>query len=459
MNGENFLRIFGDIDDEYIQQANEDVNLWEMLQEGIIVRAERSRKFAWKTVTISAACIAAAVFGVFVLMLNINKFRTQELNNGHRPSDCIIENSTAWYEDGMFYEDRNSVGESILCYYSKTDDRSAVVCGNPECTHLSKTSPDCGALADSEYTMSRYGFNRVGDKLYYLEMKTLSDKSVGSLDLTVCDIDGKNRKVVASIENTVLPFIRDVRYYDKHVLVSYYVMFEFITDEITGLPEMVNLEKYRFYMQWIDLSTGEIETLVAREEYDGYGNGVRYNDTVYYNYTYHMEPTRGKPLTVETAPKLYGGLYVRDLTTGEETEYENIVLLNLDHFSPETMICYDRENKKLRLFDPESETFTDIADYNPSGFTTDGKDALFAENSDSEYWTCYNFETGELSQIPCYDGELNFSLNSARTVGDTVWLQIFSQDDYFLCNAYVDRDEFFSGNFENIKLIKGVELQ
>ena len=460
MTGEAFLRIFGEIDEEYIQQANEDINLWEKSREGIIVYANNSRRSVWKTVTVSAACIAAAVFGIIVLVLNIGKIKSEPLDPITEESDCIISYSATWYEDGMFYEIINSANESILCYYSKTDDRSAVVCGNPECTHVSKTSPDCGALKDSEYTHARYGYNRVGDKLYYISMETLSDKSTGSLDLVECDVDGKNRKVIASIENTTLPFIRDVRYYEDHVLVSYFEIYEFVPDEVTGQLEMKHLEKYKYYMLWIDLSTGEIETLVTREEYSGYGGGLRYNDTVYYNYAYHIVPSTGEMYTEETAPELYGGFYVRDLTSGKETEYKNIVLMNLDHFSPETMICYDRENKKLCLFYPESGTFSNsIADYNLGGFTTDGKDALFAENTNSEYWTRYNFETGELTQIPCYDGELDFSLNSARTVGDTVWLDYSVADSNFLGHAYIDRDDFFSGKFENIKPIKEVGQQ
>lgn len=461
MSGETILRLFGDIDEEYIQEANEDANLWERSREGIIVNAETSRKYIRRTVIVSVACVAAAVFGVIALFLSIGRLKSEPLDpiTEEKPQDCIISYSTTWYEDGMFYEVSNSAWESVLCYYSKTDDRSAVVCGNPECTHVSKTSPDCGALKDSEYTHERYGYNRVGDKLYYISMETLSNKSIGSLDLIECDVDGKNRKVVASIENTTLPFIRDVRYYDGHVLVSYFEIYEFVKDEYTGQYEMEELEKYKYFMLWIDLSTGEIETLVTREEYDGNGGGVRYNDTVYYNYTYHMEPSTGELYTEETTPELYGGFYVRNLSTGEETEYKNIVLMNLDHFSPEAMICYDRENDDLRLFDPESGTFSSIADYNPSGFTTDGKDALFAQDPDSEYWTRYNFETGELTQMPRYDGEPDFHLNMAHTVGDTVWLQIFSQDGFFQSYAYIDRDDFFSGKFENIKLIKEVELQ
>lgn len=357
----------------------------------------------------------------------------------------------------MFYEAPNSAGESVLCYYSKPDDRSAVLCGMPECTHVSKISPDCGALKEDD-TQERYGVNRIGDKLYYLAIKTPSDKSVGSIDLIVCDINGKNRKVAASIENTAVPFVTDVRYIDGNVLVSYYVIYDFVKSEETGELEMVSLEKYKFYMRQIDLSTGKIETLVAREEYDGYGSGTRCGEALFYNYSYHIEPTTGEMLTPDTAPERYGGFYVRDLSAGEEKEYKNVSAMRLDRFSPKAIMCYDRENEKLCLFDPEGGTFSNIADYDLGGYTADEKDALFVSNSDPDHWTRYNFETGDLTQIQRYNSEFDVSLNLVRVIGDTVWLVAGYEDNYPRW-AYIDRNDFFEGKFENIKLIKEIELQ
>lgn len=370
--------------------------------------------------------------------------------------DCITYIFVTWYEDGMFYTDFNSAEESVLCYYSKTDDRSAVICGNPECTHASKTSPDCTALEENG-TRERYGVNRIGDKLYFFENKPPVDNdSLGYFDLIECDADGKNRKVAASLGDVYLPFITSVRYSDGHALISYYVMFECVESEETGWFESVELEKRKFYMQWIDISTGEIETLVAREDYDGWGSGARINDAVFYSYSYTLEPSTGELLTPETAPKKYGGFYVRDLATGEETEYEHKTPI---YYDSDKVICSDRDKRKLCVFDIESKTFTDIADYDSGGYVGDGKDALFGAASDSDEWTHYNFATGELTQIPRYNGELEFSLNRAHVIGDTVWMQISFEGYPLMRQAYIDRDDFFAGKFENITFIKEAELQ
>ena len=72
MNKETFLRIFGEIDDTYIQRANEDVNLWQQSQEGVVVRPDSSRRSPLRAVIASVAC-AALVFGVFAFLLNVGR--------------------------------------------------------------------------------------------------------------------------------------------------------------------------------------------------------------------------------------------------------------------------------------------------------------------------------------------------------------------------------------------------
>lgn len=354
-----------------------------------------------------------------------------------------------WYEDGMFYEQPNADGELVLYYCSKDSGRSAAMCGTPECTHLSRSSPDCGALGGSD-TMSRYGYNRAGDKLYWIAAKLPDEKSIGSLDLMECDIDGKNRRVAASIKETFSPFVNGVKYIGDKVLVTYYKNFDMVKNEGTGEYEFVQLEKYLFYVMLIDIKTGNVETLLTREEYDGYGHAALVGEKLYYNYTYHIEPPTGEMYTPETAPELYGGFYIRDLSTGEEKEFQNIQAYgtSYDYFAPEAIVGYDRVNHKLCRFDPETETFSVFADYNNDGYASDGKDALFA--SDPEHWTRYNFETGELSPMPRYSGENAFELYSAYPVGDTVWLNL---GDSLKSSAYMSRDDFFNGKFDNITML------
>lgn len=420
-------------------------------------RIEQSRVPPKKRALIAALVIVLAVIGIAggAAAVNVLKRRT---DNGFENADCVMQWNTTWFEDGMFYEVANKADEQVLCYYSKKEDRSIVMCGMPECTHVSKTSPNCGALAGSD-THSRYGFNRIGDKLYYIAAKLSDESSIGSLDLIESDIDGKNRRVAASIKDTYIPFVTDVKYFDGHVLVTYYQNFDLVKNEGTGEFEFVHLDKYKFYMQWIDLSTGEIETLIYREEYDGRGRGTIHENVLYYSFIYHDVPPTGEMLTSETA-SLRGGFYIRDLSTDEEKFYEGFLPFSdsYDYFSLDHIMAQEISSDMIYLFDPETKTFNAVANCD-IGYTSDGKDAMFVENHDSEFWTRYNFETGELTQFPSYKGSPEIFLNGVYEVGDTVWLTVDPGDGNSLRHAYIDRDDFYNGKFDNFKMIKEVELK
>ena len=71
MDNKTFLRLFGEIDDKYIQQANEDVDYWLEAQRGISVRPDNTRRSFFRTVIMTAACTAAVMIGVFALLLNL----------------------------------------------------------------------------------------------------------------------------------------------------------------------------------------------------------------------------------------------------------------------------------------------------------------------------------------------------------------------------------------------------
>ena len=344
-------------------------------------RIEESRVSPRKRILAAVLVVILAAIGIAggAAAVNILKRRT---DSGVRITDSVSEWGTTWFEDGMFYEVQNSAGESVLCYYSKSSDRSAVMCGMPECTHISKTSPNCGALADVN-TYSREGFNRIGDKLYYFEKKMSDGNSTDSLNLIESDIDGKNRRVAASIDNAYIPFINGIQYVDGHVLISYYQNCALELNEGTGEYDFVQLEKYKFYIRWIDLSTGEIETLLYREESDGRGRGVIRENVLYYSYIYRDVPTSGEMLTAETTPPLRGGFYIRDLSTGEEKFYDGFLPFTggYDYLSSDNIniIAQDINSDKIYLFDPETETFNAIADCTTGGYTTEGKYAMFEE--------------------------------------------------------------------------------
>ena len=73
MNGKELFELLNDFDDKIVKEAGEKLILWREAQRGEVVRADGSRRFPWRAVIASVVCTAAALFGVFVLLLYIGK--------------------------------------------------------------------------------------------------------------------------------------------------------------------------------------------------------------------------------------------------------------------------------------------------------------------------------------------------------------------------------------------------
>ncbi|MCM1299453.1 MAG: hypothetical protein NC203_10150 [Firmicutes bacterium] len=358
---------------------------------------------------------------------------------------------TTWYEDGMLYDQNTKGGDKVLCYYSAQTDKSAVMCGMPECTHSSKTSPDCGALAEEEIGFWRCGLNIIGDKLYYVIAMNPYEDSIGEIRLMECDVNGKNRRAAAVAENVALPIIKSAEYFDDYVLVTYFQNSDIKINENTGEFEMVQLDKSRFYIQKMYF-TGNVETVVCREGYSATGSGTVYEDTLYYNFSYLLDSSTGESLTLENTPERYREFCILNMSTGEEKVYKDSMACGLTFgcFSPERVLCYDFNKDKMGRFYLDTEKFEIIGDYD-NGYIEDEKEALFVESMDSDYWTKYNFESGEITHIPAPDESLGIYLNGTVVVGGTVWFTLDLGEYNTLTDAYISRDDFFNGKFENYK--------
>ena len=110
MNGKELFEILNDINDGIVKEAGEELILWREAQEGVVVRAGSSRGFPWLAVITSVACTAAAMFGVFVLLLRvgmINILGSPE-NTDSRPSSSYSSSSqsgiTPELSDTVLYE-------------------------------------------------------------------------------------------------------------------------------------------------------------------------------------------------------------------------------------------------------------------------------------------------------------------------------------------------------------------
>ena len=374
-------------------------------------------------------------------------------------TECIISwgaNETIM-ENGIYYTCANDGGDTILCYYSKENGRAVPVCGSPSCTHTSKRSPDCAALVDNVF-----GFYPSGDKLFYF----YNNIENNSIDLLECSLNGLNKRTVSSVENIFIPFIESVNYGSDYVLLVYNIMYEINEEKLElGLGGDVTLEldKPKGIIKKIDLNSGDITTLVEKECYNtSIWGGVIEDDTLYYAFSEYTDKLEIDPETGEYVGGLKRedvyryGYYALDTRDGSERKlsagYDCLAPIDpcFDHFSKDT-VCYSTTDDKLYKFNSTSGEFEYLVDcYNASSnYVCDERDALFLKTPNAENYTCYNFKTGELTEIPrrkCPLGEIY--LNGTYIIGDTAWFN-YSADDGSYCMGYVDRNDFFDGNFDN----------
>ena len=107
MDDLRFFELFGDIDADIVQQANDDLNAWQEAQKGVVVRAGSPQRTPLKIVLASVAC-AAAVFGAVFMLRNYlkNGFMYEPVNssnssvqggeNGNAESEIAINSDVMW---------------------------------------------------------------------------------------------------------------------------------------------------------------------------------------------------------------------------------------------------------------------------------------------------------------------------------------------------------------------------
>ena len=73
MKNEKFLQMLGEIDEKYLREANNDVELWLEERNGVKVTVDSTRKRSPLRLIAAVSCGAAAVIGAFVLISNVPK--------------------------------------------------------------------------------------------------------------------------------------------------------------------------------------------------------------------------------------------------------------------------------------------------------------------------------------------------------------------------------------------------
>lgn len=383
-------------------------------------------------------------------------------------SSCVKENDImkkniiptfgtfgTFYEEEVFYTCSNSDNETLLCYYSKETDKPVPVCSKPDCTHRSKYSPGCNAIFNDIY-----GINRIGNKLYYFE----NDMENDTIVLWQCDLNGGNRRTIAAVGDVGIGMVWGVRYQDNFVLLTYYQMYKMEEEYRTGNSSSVELDKYRTFVAKFDLSSGAVEKIVEKEDYNAtIWNAYIEGNELYYSYSWFSEPiVEG----VNTRADVYRyGWYSFDLETNTETKitegYDCMCPLkeSFYHYSKDNIICYSTDDNGLYTYNFDTKQFKLIGhcEFTAALFTANDEYAIFLENYESTEYIRYCFKTGEIARIkkePYPLGEMY--LSGVNIVGNTAWIHYTDNENE--CMSYLDTEDFFNGNFESAHFAYNVNI-
>ena len=353
-------------------------------------------------------------------------------------------------DDGAFYSRTATIsGGDVICHYSTDNMLSIPLCNKPDCTHSITASSNCNALANRPK-----GIYEADGKLFFLE----NDKETEDLNMICADINGGNRRKLASVEYGVMSGVYErIRYKDGQV---FYTSRDTLDIELLKeANEIKYLDKYIATVRSIDLTSGEVKVIVQKQDYEArISNFAVYEDTLIYFYSWFTTPAsgeNGRRTDEEFAETYRYGVYTVDLKTGEEkcfTEgYERMALANscFDHFSYDRLIFYSSDTHDLYKYNKTDGSFVPFAkcaDIN-IWYMSDEKSALFLENEEDEYFCRYDFDTGEITHISREGFDL-FWLNGTIT-GEKAWFG-YNDDNGEYCKGYMSRDDLMNGKYNDI---------
>lgn len=344
----------------------------------------------------------------------------------------------------------------LQCYYSVETGQVTPLCSKPDCTHNKATSPDCSAIGDAE------GMFPAGNQVYYLEQDITEDEC----RIVCADIANDTRKTIAAIEGRGHDVIENMRCQDGKFMFTATQWTDKEYEKETHEPKL--LDKYISTVICVDLSNGEVKEVVRMQEYD---MSIFYaafdGDTLIYSYYYCIIPREDIPYGSEWRQYCRTGVNMVDLKTGEEkrlTEgYERMGLAeaSYDHFSRDNdnLIFYCVDTYGLyRYKDGEFTEFAKCWDTDRF-YMADSKSAIFQENKDDKFFKRYDFDSGEITEIPCENFTYKY-LNGVIT-GDKAWFYGNYEDitgekndsaNYDSAWGYMSRDDLMNGNFTGLTL-------
>lgn len=351
-----------------------------------------------------------------------------------------------FYEDSVFYRVSGS-NNMTLMYCSAEVGRCAPICANPNCNHDINEFPECCAAVNDAR-----GILKDENGIYYFD-----DDGI-DVSLFHADINGSNKRKIASFENGILYTPITYVYGENYVLYVYY--------DMQGLDEMDEddftysmSDKYSNFIDYADIGSGEVKNLLTKKDYAAkISNAMIYENCLIYVYTYYTKDIRDLNKNESLSDYYRSGLYSYNLETGEEKKLSEgfdkmeMIKQSFDFFNPEKIICKNYDDSTIYLYSLSSGKFTSVDKCGSTylNFAADDTNIIYTNSTDEkEEYRCYSLETGEITSIPFFAGKIRLEC----IVQDTVWLTQIYEDGSSSPWGYINKSDFLSGNYDNIKFI------
>lgn len=377
-----------------------------------------------------------ALFSAFICSCSNHSEITAEtyVLGGFAAGECFYE--------GEAFDCVSNGENNLINYYSAAADKCVPICTKPDCTH---SSDDCTAVVGDAR-----GLLRTEDGLIFFDYN-----GEGELDLIISDINGSNRRVIASLENMISYTLVDVAYCEGKALCLYKDMVGF-ENEMNG--EEIDLkmtDEYVNRISCIDIDSGKTENILYKKDHAAsLLNALIYDNKLIYSCESYTKDIRNLSEDEKRSDYYRSGFYSLDLETGEEKKlsegFDKMIMAeqSFNYFDSEKIICRNSEDRKLYLYNLNKGEFTSISECDSvyNNFITDGSDIIYLKSGEDTHYTVFNSDTGEFTDIP----RLSDKYNVTCMVGNTVWLT-FNDEQGRFCRGWISKNDFISGKHDNIR--------
>lgn len=384
------------------------------------------------------------IIGVFLIFFKNQKELTI------RNDEVVVTSLYTYTSDGIIHN-----LDHRIRYVDTLSQNNIILCDKPNCLHerasSSNPNPTCNAVLNSSVGNVIAIYN---NQLYFVESEEFSSQS-----LYRADVNGGNRKVIASIEDVQDTYATVASYSDNYLIYTYKNQYLLESDMLTLLEEPV------VGVTIINLDTYKVTYVPTKAAYEAQIDKIHYNEgKVYYSYFYtdvkidylsldYFLPENQEyrkehsfvdiycyDINLATDTLIYSGQYI----SVYDFEQDDVFLVDFS-LGTEQLYMMDIINKEKKLITKEERFHSVITDGGKFIFIVKS----YASETEPYYeYKYYDLVTEEIKTI----GKVNESdfLSISAIIDDIIYVSFMDKINGEFCEGYIKKDEFYNANFEKI---------